>query len=219
MGVLTATPSPKTHERQLRGKNLDAEMGAVLRDMSLLSEVNSKSVGEVHVGSGKPEAKPPPGFQDNRDSKKPPPKDFSLYEHYRWRYQRARDDLQRRVIFCQARAALRERKKGPEPWQARWNYDEEDDIKVLIEDGEGVHIAELAAVTGWPHHWIATQRERNGREPTFGNPRPRWQKLSEDEKSYQGRYLFAEGHSLRGAAKVLGIAPSTLLRWWPKRND
>lgn len=185
----------------LQGKNLDAEMGTLLCKMELLSEVNAGSVAQVHVGTGKPEAKPPPGFREGRDSKRAPPKDFSLYEHYRWRYQRARDDLQRRVIYCQARAALRERQQGPEPWQQRWNYNEEDDIKVLVEDGEGVHIAELSAVTGWPYHWIATQRERNAREPTYGKPRPRWQKMTGDEKKNLVRYLFGEGHSVRGAAR------------------
>lgn len=198
---------------------LDTEMRRILRDMELLSEACSTTATEVHVGSGKPQTKPPPGVRLNLDSKRPPPRDQSLYLHFKWRYDRARNDLQRRVIICQARVALRERKRGPEAWASRWNFNEDDDVEILIQDGEGVHIAELAATTGWPPSWIKTQRERNGREPDYGKPRPKWQQLTKDERAQVAHHHHSEGLSLRQAAKIVGVAPTTLHYYWPRETN
>jgi hypothetical protein len=197
---------------------LAREMLQLLREMSLMSEVSAGSFVPVH--SGKPQSKPPPGFSERlRDPLRAPQVDFSLYEHFSWRWRKSRTDLQKRVIVCQARVAVRHRKDGPDPWIVdKAIRTEREEIGLLIEMGVGVHSAELSADTGWPRSWIETQRERHGREPEYGNERPHWRALSVEERTEAAFRLFERNLSLRGAAKELGVAHTTLARYWPSQR-
>lgn len=197
--------------------DLDLEMAKLLREMELLSEVGGGSIVLMH--SAKPEDKPPPGFSERNLSREgPPPQAFSLAEHFRYRYAHAASQLQRRVIVCQARAALRERQKGPEPWRLeKAERTEEEEVRILVTDGEGVHVAELAAMTGWPASWIRTQRERNGKDPDYGRERPNWRSLSSDDRrALVRRFREVEGWGVRKSATFLGISVTSLAYWWDK---
>ena len=206
----------------------DKEMSELLRQMRLLSEIGGNSLVALH-SAGKPGTKAPPGFKENR--KDVPDPDFSLYEHFSYRYEKAGTQEHKRIICAQARAALRIRQRGVTEWQAERyakfakadpstvDMREDEDRKLLLEHGEGVHSAELAADMGWHRSWIETQRERNGREPTYGRPRPSWHALEPDQRRFQALTMAREGMSLRRAAKELGIAHTTLSRYWPKTRD
>lgn len=198
--------------------NPETEIRDLLRAMSLLSEANTGSFDRP-IKSGKPQTKPPPGYGKTTTPNGTPDENFSLYEHFSYRFDNAGSELQQRVIVCQARVALRERQKGPEPWRLeKAERTEAEEIDILIKDGEGVHSAELAATTGWPQSWIHTQRERHGREPERGHPRPNWQALTSSERRSKAQRLCKEGYSCRKAARELGIAHTTLARYWPKEE-
>jgi hypothetical protein len=197
---------------------LEREMIELLREMLLMSEVSAGSFVPVH--SGKPESKPPPGFSERvRDPHRAPQVDFSLHEHFSWRWTHANTDLQKRVIVCQARVAVRQRKDGPDPWQTEKAIrTETEEIGLLIEMGVGIHSSELAADTGWPVSWITTQRERHGREPDYGHERPHWRALSKEERYEIAHKLAAKGQSLRSSAKELGVAHTSLSYYWPSQR-
>lgn len=210
----------------------DREMAELLRQMILLSEVSAGSLVPLH-SAGKPEAKPPKGVGQTRDRRNPdlPDKNWSLYEHYSYRYEQAQTEQHKRIVCAQARADLRIRQRGVDKWRverykrfadadpAEVDAREDEDRRLLLEYGDGVHSAELAADMGWHRSWIETQRERNGREPTYGRPRPSWHALKPDERRFQALTMAQEGMSLRRAARELGIAHTTLSRYWPKTRE
>jgi hypothetical protein len=194
------------------------EMRELLLKMLTLSEQSAAPLERNH-SANKPGHKAPPGYGRTTNRKGEPDEDWSLYEHYSYRFEHAESDLQERVIVLQARVALRQREKGPEPWKLEQAHrTETEEIAILLKDGEGIHAAELAATTGWPQSWIHTQRERNGREPEYGRVRPNWQALTGPERRTKAHRYCSEGYSCRKAARELGIAHTTLARYWPNPN-
>lgn len=224
-------------------KPLEAQIREVLAQLARLSEAPSNwrvtppplkpkpPPGEPKpkpghlISNKKPsaESKAPTGFRPGRSwaTDEQPSIDFFTHDHFRYRFEHAASESEKRVLVARARAQIKAITHGPgaERIALRAEASEADDAEALVQAGQGVPAAEIAAETGWPIGWIRSQRERRGFDPELGKPRARFREMSHDERrALVARLHHQDGLDQRGVAQVLGVSKTTIHNYWPTRQ-
>lgn len=154
-------------------RQLASRRDFILARLSLVSEASAAVAFELRTGSAKGHAgsKPPPDARLNGDSSngdRPPPREQSLYWHYRWRFERAGDPekvrllcfLAERDYYRRVRSGGRGRRSGGE--------DKGDRNHRIIAEYEGVSAIEAAVFEDLSHSQIRAVRKEFGRDPETG---------------------------------------------------
>jgi hypothetical protein len=112
---------------------------------------------------------PPMARLDPTNGDRPPSRDLSLYEHYRWRFDRARGDLEKIELLC----LLAERdywetakSRGRSQRPAREIMEERN--RRIIADYEGIAAIEVAVFERLSRSSIRKVRKEFGRDPERG---------------------------------------------------
>jgi hypothetical protein len=197
---------------------LEARIRRLLWRLSMVSEAQGTSIS-VFGSSGreKDETKPPRGVREDATvAQLGQPNRAFLLDAYLEEFVVATSDASLRMTCVRAEIDLGDRQRLPEHEHEQTVEEREaEQIRLVLDKGEGIHAAELAAEEGWPIGWVKTVRERNGKEPTFGRPRPRWRELEDDQRRVIVANLKAEGFTQRAAAQELGIGNGSVAKYWP----
>lgn len=207
---------------------LEDKIRDVLARLATLSEAPTSTLDSA--GShGVPESKPPAGVRSNidTDQDRPPPKDRSLADWYAWQFARAADnphrlltlyllaerDYMTRRYHVEASVALRSGELTDND-AIDGGAAEQAAIDRVVDLYEGMPAVEVAVHEYTTEAWVKKARRLRAREPYDGRPRPEFYDWSEDRRSREVAAL-ANRMGQRKAANRLGIAKSTLQRYWP----
>lgn len=205
----------KDHE--LRG-----EIHSVLNRLACLSDVGAMTY-DKQGGRSSETPLGPPGFR-NLSSRKCPPADRSLFDHYRFRFEQlvSEDAANKRLWFClwSAEHDLKIRTVPPDGdhedrtalTMAR--ADETAIVKHLLSNYRGAHSYMVALDMNISQGWVERHRELNGHDPIMGEPRPQWKLLDRAERQGLVDQARADGLTQAEAAVRLGVSRSTLANYW-----
>lgn len=206
---------------RIEDPELRNEVNLLLRNLQMLAEGPSQSL-EPSVSHGKTEGSAPKGTILDRPSESAPPDDRSLWDHYAFRFglaALAKDEVELRRLLILASRAYEDTIKRPDEdrIEIERTRDEQRDIQLLLEHGEGIHAAILSARHRWPIGWVKIIRERNGKDPDYGRERPKWKALDSDGRYAICEHLQAEGMSQREAAFHLGVSKRSVQLYWARK--
>lgn len=205
---------------RIRDGDLKRRIEGLLRELYWASEAPGSSYLALGSSGEKSDAQIPRGVVSNiLDRRSEPPRHRFLFEWYVWAFENATSDDERRMLCVQAEIDLGRRHKLRQGDEGRSHADqvalEAEQRRVLIEHGEGIHSADIAAEQGWPVGWVEDTRKRAGRDPVWGRVRPRWRELSDELRAAIALDYYERQVTQRDAAKELGIGQSTLSPYWP----
>lgn len=210
---------------------LEDKIRDLLARLSTLSEASASTL-EPRTSHGSSSSKVPKGVAEKRnlhmavDPDRPPPKDRSLHDWYHWHFVRNADrpdrlltywllgerDYHTRCFPDEHRTALRSGAIHGDDIDGA--LAEQAAINRIVEHYEGVPAVEVAVFEYTTEEWVKKARRQLGREPQDGRPRPAFLDWSEDDRHKEVAKL-ARSMGQRKAAIRLGIAKSTLQRYWP----
>jgi hypothetical protein len=200
---------------------LRAEIRAILARLEFLSDTSAAAPGRSSRSSETPLG--PPGFA-GLSEKDCPPEERSLYEHFRYRFEKAIDSGATRktlyFLLWEAEKALRLRVIGPDPDRKALvltRADEEALIRRVLTDYEGEHSYRVYLDLDLPQGWIEKIREDDGREPETGFRRPKWKDLDEALKRSLVSDLRAAGKTQAETARWLGVSRRTVVTYSTSR--
>lgn len=215
-------------ERYSDDPRLERRIRELLRKLSMVNEAPGSSI--LKFGGGEHESAPPRAVRQKTSVTKlhKPPRYRFLLDHYVSEFEGARgSDGDLRMICVQAEIDLGERGRLGDrdtsndmnltaaELQEEVERHQADQVRILIERGEGIHYLEVATEEGWPAGWVKTTRERHGREPVYGRERPVWKELSDRERRALCWEYAEQGLSIRDASSLIGVGKSTVGRYWP----
>lgn len=154
-----------------------------------------------------------------------PPEDRSLYDHFRWRFEKAARSgaSTKRLYFLlwEAEKAYETRTVPPDPENPRTalvltRADEEALKRKVLSDFEGEHSYRVHLELSLPQGWIEKVREDDGREPETGNRRPKWRDLDPETKRAMVAHLREQGKTQDEVARWLGISRRTVVAFQRK---
>ena len=163
----------------------------------------------------------PPGFA-NLSSAECPPEARSLFDYFRWRFERliASQASRKRLYFLlwEAEKAYETRAVPPDLENPRMalilTRADEDALKQKVcAEYEGQHSYRVHLDLDLPQGWVEKVREENGREPETGYLRPKWRDLDDDAKRELVRRLRSLGKTQEETARWLGISRRTVIVW------
>lgn len=201
----------------IEDEELRTEIRTILARLLTLAEGQVSPIGRSSKSSEAPLG--PPGFAGltGRDC---PPEDRSLFDHFRWRFEKAIESgLSRKRLYF----LLWEAEKA---YEIRTVPPQEDDDprraliltranegalrRHVLEKYEGEHSYRVHLDLNLPQGWVEKVREDDSREPETGLRRPRWRDLSDGLKRELIARLQAEGRTQAEVAKYLGISRRTV---------
>lgn len=162
-----------------------------------------------------------------RDPNQPPPKERSLYDWYRWMFERHATEggrllslyllAEREYLERVDRDACEEKaQKGSITAYSEEGYFVEGVHALrVIEWYEGVHPRDVATAEGQTESWVRKIRRLHERNPEDGRARAGFLDLDEEGRRAAVAKLAARGMSRQKAADRLGIGKTTATRYWP----
>lgn len=217
LSVLTEAPSAGT-------------LAAVAPPASLPKEQRVESDRKAKTPKRYHESAIPAGVNlRERDPDRAPPKDRSLFDHYAWHFARvdpatepfqahrlvllAERDWMAAVYPDHHRQALRS--GALLDANAEGNVAEEVAVRRIVEEYKGVSALEVAIFEYTTEEWVRKARKLMGCEPDNGHPRPPFLDWNDDDRQREVRKLYNRGLGQKKAADRLGVAKSTIQRYWP----
>ena len=171
----------------------------MLIQLALISEGSAQ---QWEPGHGQPGSRPP-GAVIERPQEGPPPKERSLYDYWRWRFDHARSDEVLAWLVELAESDLRRARKAP---PAVPEIGEERRRRILAVKGSPEHVAARMRLN---ISHVRTLRQDNDQDPETGEQLPD----DRDARLERARAMIAiEGKSEREAARRCGVPRSTLQR-------
>ena len=204
---------------QIADRELRSEIRTILAKLETLSEVKAATVGRSSRSSETPVG--PPEFA-GLSEKDCPPEDRSLFDHFRFRFQKAiqsgASTKSLYFLIWEAEKAFETRTVAPGPDDPRMalvltRADENALIRKVREDYEGIHSFRVHLDLNLPQGWIEKVREDDGREPETGFRRPRWNRLTDGEKRAMVSRLRERGMTQNEVAKWLGVSRRTVVTY------
>lgn len=200
-------------------RELRQEIRTTLARLEVLSDVRASAPGRSPRSSETPIG--PPGFA-GLSGKDCPPEDRSLFDHFRWRFEKAAEGRAPRktlyFILWEAEKALRTRLVAPGPDDGRralvlTRADENALIGHVLNDHEGTHSYKVSIDLDLPKGWVERIREHDGREPETGYRRPKWKELDEAMKRSIVSGLRDQGKTVDETARWLGVSTRTVVTY------
>lgn len=142
----------------------------------------------------------PPDTELDRKSHEPPSKRFSLYAHYLWRIERARDEHDIDELRMLARMGLRDFGIATGRYRVPYHERHEQSVSSMLAKWRGWRAAEVAVYLNAPTEWVREQRSRNGRDPEHG------ELVEHGERLERVASMHAAGASVRAIADELGFS-------------
>jgi hypothetical protein len=198
---------------------LEDRIRDVLARLSVLSEVSASSLEPRMSGNSESPSKPPPGVSRG------------LYDYWSERFARlyaegksefeihrdyllAERDWAACTMHSPDRMALRSG-EATDNDAVNGGAAEAAAADRVIELYEGVPAVEVAVHEYTTEAWVRKARAQRGRNPTDGRPRPEFLDWDEDRRTREVASL-ASRMGQKKAADRLGVAKSTLQRYWPE---
>lgn len=208
----------------MRDRDLEQRVDQVLAQLATLSEVGAARIGRSSASSDE-EHGIPAGVSPNprrREPDRPPPKDRSLYDFYRWHFGRARNDSLRRVLLFMAEGDLKARKwaipEGKIALAGAGSEQGEKRDERIIAFFAGTHPLEAAMLES--HHGgycseenIRAVRRKARRDPETGHPLPGWHGWDDERRTKEVHRLRGSGRSLAQIAAELGTTKASANRY------
>jgi hypothetical protein len=205
---------------------LEQKIRDVLARLSTLSEAPAGNL-EAQIARSAPESAKPGGATLRLRSDRPPPKARSLFDWYQWQFSHNAADRARLLsLYLLAEREYLERTDR----EAREETAQKGSILAYSQDGaavesiaamrviewyEGVQARDVATVEDATESWVRKVRSHHGRNSDDGRPRSEFLSWDEDRRIREVASLHARGMGQKKAADRLGIAKSTLQRYWP----
>lgn len=206
----------------------DAELKAEIRDilgkLEMLTECRASTPGRSAPSSETPVG--PPEFA-GLSEKDCPPEDRSLFDHFRWRFQRevysGRSRKRLWFLLWEAQKAYETRTVPAGPDNPRMalvltRADERGLVRHILEDREGEHSFKVHLDLNLPVGYIEKVREDAGCEPEHGRKRPKWSELDEPMKRRIVTTL-RESKTQDEVAKWLGVSKRTVATYGQQPDD
>lgn len=206
---------------------LEGRIADVLARLSTLSEAPSGNL-EAHISRSAPEATIPTGATTRHDSFRPPPKERSLYDWYRWQFDRHADQPSRLLslyLLAEREYLLRTCREIAEEAAQRGSiaaYSEDGALvesvraKLVIEWYEDVHPRDVATAEGATEAWVRKVRRQAKLNPDDGRPRPAFLDWPEEERRRKVAACKIEGLGQELTAQRLGVSKRTVQTYWPR---
>jgi|GEM_PF-2489201 len=211
--------------------NLDDRIRNVLAELSTLSEAPTANLDpDRHHGA--PDSSIPAGVSLRNDPTKPPPKERSLYDWYRWQFANARDEEHRARLCTLAEFELAERRSfDPDRMDLRRGALTDNDVrdggtaerahaKRIVDWYEGTPSIVVAFIEKQTESWVRKARRQHKRDPDTGRQRPAFLDWEDDERRRQIDLLIAREwneHRREIGAKAIadhfGVAKNTIRRY------
>lgn len=204
---------------RIEDRELRLEVRTILGKLETLSDGRAASTERSSRSSETPLG--PPEFA-NLSEKDCPPADRSLFDHFRWRFDRAiaSGASTKRLYFLlwEAEKAYETRVVPPDPDNPRMaliltRADEGALKRKVCADYEGEHSYRVHLDLDLPQGWVERVREEDGREPETGYLRPKWRELTDDAKRELVRLLRADGKTQEETARWLGVSRRTVVTY------
>lgn len=141
---------------------------------------------------------------DRAGSSHAPSKRFSLYAHYRWRFERA-TDVPTLMQLCAI--AERDYLEYIGVWRRPSFADHEQAVNDLLDHWRGCEDREVALHLDCQIKWVRKHRAMNGWEPTFGDER-----LRVDERTARILKMAGDGASSRAIGVEVGLSHAQVQR-------
>lgn len=200
--------------------SLEERIRRVLIRLEVLSEADAANLHQGKTSHSHPEATPPPGAIPGRNVHACPPRDRSLWDHFRWKLEHADSPRQQRLICRAAERAWEERKLGADrvsfPTSTQAERDPEKEAQWVVEYGEGIPADEVAAELQVSRGWVEKVRSENRRRPKDGRPKPGFLGMDDAERRRAVGKLQQRGMSQAKIAVALGVARDTIRRYMKK---
>lgn len=204
---------------------LRTEIREILGKLELLTETRASAPGRSSRSSETPIG--PPEFA-GLSQKDCPPEDRSLFDHFRWRFERevhsGRSRKRLWFLLWEAQKAYETRTIPPGPENPRMalvltRADERGLVKHILEDREGEHSFKVHLDLNLPVGYIEKVREDAGCEPEHGRKRPKWSEMDEPMKRMLVVRLRNEGRTQDEVAKWLGVSRRTVATYGKQPDD
>jgi hypothetical protein len=206
-------------------------LAAVATPSSLPKEQRAESDRKAKTPKRHHESSIPAGVSLHAvDPDRPPSKERSLFDYYAWKF--ARLDLETEAHKARVTVLLAERdhERRIQPNahtkalrsgallgdNAEGKIAEEVQIRRVIEDYKGVPAIEVGIFEETTEEWVKKARRIMSCDVDTGHPRPPFLDWSEDDRRREAAKLHRRGMGQKKAADRLGIAKSTLQRYWPQ---
>jgi hypothetical protein len=185
----------------------------VLRKLERVSEGRTITIGGiVHGASGDGF---PLGINPDRPRGKPPPAVRSLFEHFRWKLERATDQSEVRLICRAAELAYDETVKGPEPTaRHRRERDAQQEARWVVEHGVGLPADEIAAELQVSPGWVEKVRRENRQRGPDGRPMSGFLGWDDERRYREVQKLRMRGVRQSAIAAHLRVSERTIRKYW-----
>lgn len=207
-------------------------LAAVAPPASLPKEQRAESDRKAKTPKRHHESAIPAGASlHERDPDHAPPKERSLFDHYAWHF--ARIDLDREPLKAHRLVLLAERDWAAVVYpdhhrealrsgallddNAEGKIAEQVAVRRIVEEYRGVPALEVAVMEYTTESWVIKARKLMGCEPDNGHPRPPFLDWDERTRTREVRKLYNRGLGQKKAAARLGVAKSTIQRYWPEQ--
>jgi uncharacterized protein YbdZ (MbtH family) len=204
---------------RIEDRELRLEVRTILGKLETLSDGRAASTERSARSSETPLG--PPEFA-NLSEADCPPADRSLFDHFRWRFDRAiaSGASTKRIYFLlwEAEKAYQTRTVPPDPDNPRTalilnRADEEALKRKVCADYEGQHSYRVHLELDLPQGWVERVREEDGREPETGYRRPKWRELTDEDKVALVQRFRGAGKTQEETARWLGVSRRTVIVW------
>jgi hypothetical protein len=214
---------------------LEQKIRDVLAQLATVSEAPASSF-EPRTSHGSSSSKVPPGTAaatplTAADPDRPPDKERSLHDWWHWRFTKAivkgESEFQvYRLCLLAERDYVNRRYHIEDSVRLRSGELTDNDVQDggaaersaaerVVDLYEGMPAVEVAVHEYATEEWVKKARRQHGRDPQSGRPRPEFLDWDEPRRYREVATLHARGMGQKKAADKLGIAKSTLQRYWP----
>lgn len=207
---------------------LEQKISAILGQLATLSEASAASL-EPRASTSAPESSIPTGVS-LRD--RPPSKDRSLHDWWRWRFTQALTHGESefevyRLCLLAERDYINRRYHVENSVRLRSGELTDNDVQDggtaeraaaqrVVDLYEGMPAVEVAVHEYATEAWVKKARRQHGRDPQTGRPRPEFLDWPEDRRQREVAALQARGLGKKAAAAKLRVDPGTVRRYWPE---
>ena len=205
----------------------------ILGKLQVLADGATQNLDPNRVTENAAKSKPPAGASIRSSDLEPKKEHVSLYEFYRWQFERhAGDEKMLRTLWMLACDDYEDFRFKADHRIAVRNAEE---VENDPHDGGKAERVEAERVIGWyegkpplyvavaennlgaiaTEAWVRKVRRQHGRNPEDGKPLPEFLELDDDARRRRVASLAAK-MGKKAAAKRLGVDPTTVRRYWPK---
>lgn len=213
---------------------LENKIRDLLARLSTLSDAPASNL-DPKTSHGSSDGKVPSGINEKSriratNPNRPPPKERSLFDWYAWQFARAGDDYDRLLSlyllgereymersFADAnRISLRKGELTENDVQDGGAAERESAVRI-VEWYEGLSAQEVAINERQSEAWVRKARLAHGRNPETGRKLADFKGWNE-ERRHAEVALLSNRMGQKATADRLGVAKSTVQRYWPREE-